>query len=419
MSTIKLPSLAWYGLKELALSLPDSWQVETFDMAGHDRPALTPEQIKTAIGNTIGTPPIRELARGKKEVVIIFDDMTRATRTHDMVPHVLEELSDAGIPDSGIRFICALGCHGAYTREHFAKKLGEDVMARFAVYNHNAFGNCTYAGKTSTFGTEVYVNEEVMKCDLKIAIGSVVPHPMNGFGGGGKIILPGVTSFETIRDNHQSFYEMMAQPRDHRIAGMGLFDENPMRTDLEEAATLSGLDVMINCLVNSWGETTAVFAGALIPSYAAAVETAKPHYLTPQAEGMDIAIVNTFAKANEAFIGTAIGYRAVGPGGDVVLIANAPDGQVTHYLLGPFGGSSFGLLRRGGRVPSQVSRLIIFTEYPDMASRSWFGESDKVFFAHKWDDVLTMLAQSHGAGSRVAVYPSAEIQYPNGWHNER
>jgi len=185
MSTIKLPTLAWYKMKELELTVPDDWQVETFNMAGYDQPALTPEQVKMAIGNAIGTPPLKELARGKKEVVIIFDDMTRGTRTYDMVPPVLAELAAAGIPDSGIRFICALGCHGAYTREHFAKKLGEEVMARFPVYNHNTFGNCTYAGKTGTYGTEVYVNEEVMKCDLKIAIGSVVPHPMNGFGGGG------------------------------------------------------------------------------------------------------------------------------------------------------------------------------------------------------------------------------------------
>lgn len=418
MSTIKLPALAWYNMKELELTVPDGWQVETLDMAGYNRPALTPEQVKAAIGNAIGTPPLKELAGDKKEVVIIFDDMTRGTRTYDMVPHVLAELAAAGIPDSGIRFICALGCHAAYTREHFAKKLGEEVMARFPVYNHNAFGNCTYVGKTRTYGTEVNVNEEVMKCDLKIAIGSVVPHPMNGFGGGGKIILPGVTSFETTRDNHLSFYQMMAQQRDKRTAGMGLFDENLMRMDVEEAATLSGLDFMVNCLMNSRGETVAVFAGALIPSYAAAVEAAKPHYLTPRAQDMDVAIANTFTKSNEGFIGAAIAYRAVAPGGDVVLIANAPDGQVTHYLLGPFGNSSFAPLRQGGRVPSHVGRLIVFTEYPDLSSKSWFGESDKVHFVYKWDEVLEMLEKDHGTGTRVAVYPSAEIQYPNGWQNE-
>lgn len=411
MSIITLPTLAWYGMKEMELPVPDDWKVETVNMAGHDKTALTPEQIKAAISDTIGKPSISEMARGKKEVVIIFDDMTRVTRIYDMVPHVLAELADAGIPDSAIRFICALGCHGSYTRDHLVKKVGEDVMARFPVYNHNAFGNCTYAGKTKTYGTDVYVNEEVMKCDLKIAIGSVVPHPMNGFGGGGKIILPGVTSFQTTQQNHMSFYQMMAQPRDNRIAGMGIFDENLLRMDIEESATLAGLDIMVNCLVNSRGETTAVFAGDLKLSYAAAVQASKPHYLTPQSEANDIAIANTFAKSNEGFIGAAIAYRSVAPGGDVVLIANAPDGQVVHYLLGPFGNSSFGPLRQAARVPSQVGRLIVFTEYPDFASHSWFGESDKITFLHRWEDVLDVLKKSHSAGSKVAVYPSAEIQY--------
>jgi len=419
MTTLRLPTLAWYGMRELEVGLPDTWQVETLNMTGHDQPALTPEQVRTALGNPSGCPAIRELAQGKREVVIIFDDMTRATRTYDVLPHVLDELAAAGIPDSSVRFICALGCHGSYTRDLFAKKLGEEVMRRFPVYNHNAFGNCIHVGRTETYGTEVYVNEEVMKCDLKIAIGSVVPHPMNGFGGGGKIILPGVTSFETTRDNHLSFYQMMAQPREHRIAGMGIFHDNLMRMDVEEAAALSGLDIMINCLMNTWGETTAVFAGALKPSYAAAVEAASAHYLTPQAQDADIAIANTFAKANEAFIGAGIGYRSVRKGGDVVLVANAPDGQVTHYLLGPFGNTSFAPLRQAGRVPSHVNRLIVFTAYPDLSSRSWFGESDRVRFVHDWNAVLEMLQEAHGAASRMVVYPNAEIQYTDGGQRER
>ena len=324
MSTIKLPQLAWYGRKEMELSLPDDWQVETVAMEGSDHPALAADAIKAAIGSPIGIAPLREMAKGKQEVAIIFDDMTRGTRTSDVLPAVLDELALAGISDKQIRFVCALGCHGAYTREHFAKKLGETAMARFPVYNHNAFGNCTRVGTTKTFKTDVNVNEEVMKCDLRIAIGSVVPHPMNGFGGGGKIILPGITSFETTRDNHMAHNEVARQQsRDQRVVGMGIFDDNPTRRDIEEAAELAGVDMMINCLINAWGETTAVFAGALKPAYAAAVEAAKEHYLTPQVTGKDIAIANTYTKANEGFIGGGIGLRAVAPGGDVVLIANA------------------------------------------------------------------------------------------------
>ena len=416
MNTITLPQLAWHGTKKLELPLPDSWQVELYNMVGYNRPAIKPDEIKASLTDLIGTAPIRELARGKNEVVIIFDDMTRVTRAAEIVPFVLEELAQAGIVDNKIRFICALGCHGVHNRLDFAKKLGEETLARFPVYNHNPFANCTYVGTTNTYGTEVYVNAEVMKCDLKIAIGSVVPHPMSGFGGGGKIILPGVASFETIEYNHRAAIKDIIEHLDKPIAGMGLFDNNPMRFDIEEAATLAGLDVLINCIVNMRGETVAIFAGALVPTYAATIDEAKSHYRTPKAKGENIVIANTFAKANEAImVGLNNAFRAIRPdGGDVVLMADAPDGQVTHYLMGPFGKTTAGTLRSLARVPRYVNHVIIYSEYPDVAGRSYIEESDKVLFMNNWDAVLGALQEFNGAEAKVAVYPNADIQWIEG-----
>ena len=412
MNLLKLPQLAWYGTKELEIPLADNWQVDMGYMAGYNRLALTHDQVKAALTrNLIGIPPIRELAKGKKEVAIIFDDMTRVTRVAEIVPFVLEELARAGIPDKKIRFIAALGCHGVMTRADFIQKLGEETVARFPVYNHNPFANCSYVGTTTTYGTKVYVNDEVMRCDLRIAIGSAVPHPRTGFGGGGKIILPGVTSFETIEYNHRMFLKTV-QEQGASAMGMGIFDHNPGRIDIEEAAVLTGLDVLINGIVNMWGETVAIFAGALKPAYAAAVQEAKKHYLTPKVKGKDIVIANSFAKSNEAWIGLPVTYSALKPeGGDIVLIANNPGGQVTHYLLGPFGETIWGPLRRERKFPQQVNRLIVYAEYPDLGSRAWFGTTEKNIFVNKWDDVLKILQAAHGKDAKVVVYPNAEIQY--------
>ncbi len=411
MNIVRLPQLAWYETKELELPFPDSWQVEVCNMAGYNRPAMKPDEIKASVSNLIGIPPIKELAKGKKEVVIIFDDMTRVTRVAEIVPFVLEELTEAGIPDNRIRFIVALGLHSAMWRQHFVKKLGEEVVSKFPVYNHNPFANCTYVGTTNTYGTEVYINEEVMKCDLKIAIGSVVPHITSGFGGGGKIILPGVASFETIDWNHMMAYKSSLEHRDKPITGFGIFDNNPLHFDIDEAANLVGLDVLINCIVNTWGDTVAMFAGAMEPAHAAAVQEAKTHYLTPRVDGKDIVIANTFAKVNETSLGLDIAYPAVNSGGgDVVLIANAPEGQVTHYLLGPFGKTSWAKQHRRSGVPQHVNHLIVYNEYPHPGS-SWFDEDDRILYLDRWDDVLQTLQESHGADAKVAVYPSAEIQY--------
>ncbi|MBA7657715.1 hypothetical protein ES703_65656 [subsurface metagenome] len=412
MNTIRVPQLAWYGAKELALPLPDSWQVEVCNMTGYHHVAMKPDEIRTALGNPIGTPPIRELAKGKEEVVIIVDDMTRVTRAAEIVPFVLEELAEAGIPDNRIRFIVALGCHGALNRVDFAKKLGEETLARFPVYNHNAFGNCVYVGTTS-YDTKLYINEEVMRCDLKIAIGSVVPHPHTGFGGGGKIILPGVCSFGTIVHFHRQEFIFREKYPDRRIIGMGVIDENPLRLNVAEAVAIAGLDVKIDCLINMWGETVAIFAGAPKPAYAAAVGEAISHYLTSKTEVGNVVIANTFAKANESIIiGLHAAFSGVAPeGGDVVLISNAPDGQVTHYLLGSFGRNSGGPLRLQMKIPEHVNRVIIYSEYPDITGGQYIEQSDKVLFLYKWDDVLQVLQETHGADTKVIVYPNAEIQY--------
>ncbi len=411
VNIIKLPQLAWHGVKELELSFPEEWGLEVCNMSGYNRPHLKPAEIRKAVSGPIGMPPLREYARGKKEVVIIFDDMARVTRVAEIVPHVLEELAAAGIKDSQIRFIAACGCHQAMTRIDFAKKLGEDVMKRFPVYNHAPYGKNIYAGTTSS-GIKVHINAEVMKCDLKIGIGSIVPHIMAGFGGGSKIVLPGVAAFGAIAAMHTPQVSSETGGVKDTITGMGKYKHNPRRHVINEVADMVGLDMKIDAVVNTWGETVAIFAGAPVPAYDAALEEAAKHYLTPAAKDKDIVVANSFAKANEAITGLLVAFPSVSQkGGDVVLIANAPEGQITHYLMGPFGNDIGGQLRLRMKPPSNVSRLIIFSEYPELSSKNYLEDTDRVILVHEWDDVLKLLRENHKSGAKVAVYPNADIQY--------
>jgi nickel-dependent lactate racemase len=412
---ISLPQLPWHGDRELTLDIPDGWELEIYNMAGYAMPKLKPQEIKKAIESPMGMPPLREYARGKREVVILFDDMARVTRTAEIVPHVLAELAAAGITDGQIRFIAANGCHGAMDRVDFAKKLGEDVLKRFPVYNHSPFGNCVNAGTTST-GTRVLINAEVMKCDLKIGIGSIVPHIMAGFGGGGKIVLPGVAAYKSIAALHAPRASTRRGGRKGIISGMGSLDDNPRRRDIDEAVKIVGLDMKIDALVNARGETAAIYAGSPSRVYPEALAAAQKHYLTPAARDKDIVIANSFAKASEAISGLMVAFPPVKrEGGDVVLIANAPDGQTTHYLMGPFGNDIGGKLRLRMRPPENVRRLIVYSEYPELASLNYLEGTEKVVMLDDWHEVLGLLGEGHGVGTKAAVYPSADIQYcPSG-----
>jgi nickel-dependent lactate racemase len=357
---------------------------------------MNDKQIKASVTSPIGMAPLKKFARGKKEVVILFDDICRVTRVGKIVPFVLEELAEAGIPDSRIRFIAALGNHGAMDRAAFAKKLGEATLARFPVYNHNPYDNCTYVGTTSR-GTKLFVNAEVMQCDLKIAISSVTPHPSVVFGGGGKMILPGVASIESVQANH-------SLPR-------GDYETNSMRLDMEEVAKLVGLDFVVGCIVNLWGDTVAIFAGAEMAAHEAAVKEARAHYLCSRAESKDIVIANTYAKVIESAIGVKTAVSLSQKGGSLVIISNAPEGQVVHYLGGVWGRMTAGRKKIRFSLPPNVHRLIVYTEYPDIAGLGFIEPSDKILQLSNWNDVIHVLQRFHGDHAEVAIYPSADIQH--------
>jgi len=398
----------------LDLEFPPAWEVITCAMNGHDAPPLDEAGLRAAFADPIGTPPIRELARDRKEVAVIIDDMTRPTRIADFIPLVLEELHAGGIQDENIRFVMGLGAHGAYTRTDFVKKLGEEVVAAYPVYNHNIYENCTLMGKTSR-GTRVMINAEVAKCDLKIGIGCIVPHLYTGFGGGAKILLPGVSSVETIEANHESLrHTLMQTPLGGDIA-LGKYKNNVMRLDMVEAARIAGMDLIVNTVVNTWRRTTALFVGDVEQAYLAGAALSETHYATELVAGADVIVANCYGKGSEALLSlpACLPFFFSEPAKDFVMIVSAPEGQVTHYLYGPFGkttgGRHFQNLPPVSAIPG-LARMIVFSPCGDKAGEKWIGLPGSEVI-REWGRVIDRLEQVHGDRTRAVVLPDATIQY--------
>jgi nickel-dependent lactate racemase len=403
---VGLPELLWYGNRTLELALPDEWDVEICRMRGARRPELDGSALAAAIRNPVGSPPIRELAAGKKKAVIIFDDMTRPTPVDRIAPIVVEDLIGGGIQEENISFVCALGTHGALSRLELRKKVGQEILDRFRVYNHNCYENCEVVGTTAR-GTRLSINREVMSADLKIAIGCVTAHPQVGFSGGGKILLPGVAHIDSITNYH------LEVPKEApESCGLGKFDSNVMRFDIEEAARMAGLDFKIDVVVNEIGATSGLFAGDFIEAHRQAVAEAKTLYsLDPTPRNKEIMIANAFTKPNEMPIALLVGAVGLeGFSGTVVIIANAPEGQVVHYLLGRFGEEYGGRQYPISQIPGSVN-LIIQAAHGDKTFADWFSNPEVVTYTRDWKETLRLLRPEHGAGSRVGVVPSATMAY--------
>ncbi|KXB05203.1 hypothetical protein AKJ49_01285 [candidate division MSBL1 archaeon SCGC-AAA382A03] len=297
VSEYTFPTDLWYGEGEVSVEFPENWTVEKYDMKGHKASTISKEDIRKAIEDPIGSRPIEEDAEGADSAVILFDDMTRPTDPKKVAPLVLEKLEEAGVPEDSIRFIMAQGAHRTHSRYDFAKKLGEDIIDNYPVFPHNPFHNCVRIDTTS-FGTPVEINADFMDCDYKIGIGSIIPHPQCGYGGGGKIVVPGVSSMETIRKNHL----LSITPRGELTsdAGWGCCDSNTHKQDVEEMVNMSGLDFKIDFLLNCKGQMTDIFSGDPIEEHNKGIRKAKKHYKTKKAKSVDIVIANAYCKANEA-----------------------------------------------------------------------------------------------------------------------
>lgn len=409
MTTVMVPNLLWYGNEPRRLDFPDRWDVEVLEAPGLRKEALDADGMRKAFSEPIGSAALPELAKGAGEVAIVFDDMTRPTPVREMLPFVLPVLEDAGIPDRNVRFIPALGMHGAMNNHDFRKKLGDDIVRRYAIYNPDPYRGCESLGDSPS-GIPVFVNREFMSCDLKIALGCISPHVHVGFGGGGKIVLPGICGYKTIKAFH-----IDVAARGYETLGLGSFDGNVMYEEIKAITRMSGLQFKADALINDRGQITDLFVGDPVEAHLAGVEVAKDHYGTPSAAGRDIAVVNAYGKYSEMGISMLMALTCVNfEAGVVVVIVDAPEGQVCHYLMRSFGKEHGGACYiRRGPTPETITGIVC-TAYPDRTMSDWFADPDSVTVTNDWAKTLPLLEELYPEGASVAVIPDATMQYFKG-----
>lgn len=406
-----LPQNAFQGGQPVQISLPDRWSAKYFPLPGDSKPALTSSDIQARLNNPIGMPPLSQLARGKKQVLILFDDITRGTPTQPMAESVLDILLSSGVKKENIEFLCALGTHGAHSRQDHVEKLGEAIVNSYPVYNHNCYENNVCIGQTKR-GFDVSINQEFLKSDLRIGLGAITPHTMNGYGGGGKILFPGIASIETIARNHTTATEFLQQNHLNSSKMTGNLAMKGMREEIEEMTRMAGPFFKADCLYNSNLELIDLYAGDPIQEYYAAIPAAQAAYGISPITDMDIVIVNANAKASEATIATGFGAMALRPGGDVVVVDLTRRGQTTHYLFGSFGAHTHG--RMMGAMPAarpEVGRYLFWMPYRDLGAAHWFGELDKQVYTNTWEETLALLEEKYPQGARVAVISDSTLAY--------
>jgi nickel-dependent lactate racemase len=180
----------------------------------------------------------------------------------------------------------ALGTHRPMTYEELCVKLGDGVLARYRVINRD-YRNGEYVDLgTTASGIPIEVNREILDADFRIAVGNIVPHVTSGWGGGSKIILPGVCSQKTVDGMH--YAACLMQPV---LDVLGVRD-NQARVEMDDIAGKIGLDFIVNTVLDEEQRMVGVFAGHYIEAHRAAVSLAQEVMVVPIPKPADIVIAS-------------------------------------------------------------------------------------------------------------------------------
>lgn len=319
---ITLPS--YYG--DRTLTIPD----------GIDCEVLRPNKVvcdpfedivDQAFNNPVGSEGLDILVRKKKgaQVCVICEDLTRHSPTDMILPELFNRLNQGGIPDEDIFVVMALGTHRPMTEEEIAKKVGQEIADRVKIYNSEFLDKAKLVHLGSHNGYPLWLDKRVAEADIRIGVGSIVPHPVAGWSGGAKIIIPGVTGVETVNGFHLSAHEFTENM-------FGKFS-TPPRDLMERLVKQIGLDFVVNTVYTPENEVYAIVCGDFVLAQRDAVKRAQDVYCMRATRKAELVISNSHPADGDFWqAGKAIhsGDIVTEDGGEIVLVTYCPEGIGPH-----------------------------------------------------------------------------------------
>lgn len=285
--------------------------------------------INYALDHPINSPRLEQIVMPGEKVCIVVDDTTRPTPTYKLLPPLLNRLNSVGVRKNDIRIIIATGMHRPATSEEFKLLLGSDIVNNYQVVSHDSSikKEMVYIGRSKS-GNSIWINQNVINCDFKILVGYVRPHPIFGYTGGRKSIVPGVADEQTNKYNHRPEWVCRNPYCDYLN-----LTNNPSHEDAVDIARRVNADFILNVVLNEKKEIAKVVAGELIEAWLEAVKIVKQSVLFEVNELADVVISSPGNYPDDINLYQALPYAIVSrkqpifkKGALMILIARCQDG---------------------------------------------------------------------------------------------
>ena len=263
----------------------------------------------------------REIVRPGERIAIVTSDITRPVPTYRILPALLDELYAAGVRPETVTLVFALGSHRPHTPGERRKLAGERAFLEIRCVDSDP-ADCVRLGVTDA-GTPVDVTRVVAEADRRICLGNIEYHYFAGYSGGAKAIMPGVSTRAAIQANHS----IMVRPE----SCAGNLDTNPLRRDLEQAASICGVDFIVKVVLDEHKQIVKAVAGDLILAHREGCRFLDGMYLKEIDGRADIVLVSQGGAPKDLNLyqtqkALDNARHAVKKGGTIILIGSCREG---------------------------------------------------------------------------------------------
>lgn len=269
-------------VREEHISLDSSQVISVLQPAAIPQSLDQVQLLRESLAHPIHSALLKEILSPKDSIAVVTSDITRPMPSDIVLPVLLKELASIGIAREQITIVIALGSHRRQTKEEMEHLVSKDVYDHYTVINSGEHGFVTVG--TTTRGTPVEIDRTVVEADRRICLGNVEYHYFAGYSGGAKAIMPGCSTANAIQQNHR--FMVKDDARAGKITG------NPVREDIEEAASFVGVDFIINVVLNPQKEIIFAASGDVTEAHREACRHLAKYYLSPIPAKADVVIVS-------------------------------------------------------------------------------------------------------------------------------
>ncbi len=416
----KLP----YGKDFHRIEIPSTVRVQRIQPKVLPLPPSDEMAIRQALANPIGSPPLAKILRENAPTVLVLPDKTRNARTDVVLPILLDTIQKAGVHASNIHFLFANGSHAGMTPSEKRAVLGNVNLPEAHVFEHDCRkSSCRHVGTTRR-GISVDVNEQIFKATYVVVVGTVVHHYFAGFGGGPKMIVPGVAACHTITQNHRMAV-LSEKSVLHPACRPGNVVGNPVYEDIEEAFKMVPVDFSLQVVLNREHRIQAAFAGDTLQAHRQGRQLVEEMNRIPLQHPYDCVVVSAggfpkdvnLIQAHKAIYNA---YQAVRPGGCLIGLARCPDGLGSPTFLQWFDYPTLAEMKRAVMENYQLNgnTALSLKEKLDKVELFWISElpeeiSRKIGFVsvRSFGEAWRKATARHKIAS-VAVLPFGDVTLP-------